>query len=555
MAFNYQGFATLGVNLNRQKYGPLDISSVFATQADLNYYLTKGAATEGVSTYWYESADKKVVPYPYAGQLIATAFAGEAVKVWVLSEKEDGTFETKNVGDTSTVEADLSELQTAIDTINTTIGSEATDEAEATGFYKAFADLRASIEANTDAIGVKAKPESAEGADDAVEATGIYKLIEEATYDDTALANRVKAIEDDHLDSTDREEIDEAIATAAKDAEEAAVKRVLTGDDTGTIAEAYDTIKEIADWIENDESGAAKLASDVKALNTDVSTIKSDYLTSADKYDDSAIVERLDEAEAQINARTVKSADVDEFTTTDGVLAIKAIAQDKVTGLPGALSDYESRIATIEGDYLKGADKYDDTAIVERIDAIDTTLEGLTIKSADTADFTVVDGVLSIKDGKNLISDDDATKLSKLILNDDGSVTTGQKVAAGDVEGLAEWLTNNRNDVEGLFSTEDADLLALALKGITINGQTVTPGEGQIVDLPIATATALGLVKGTAAVIDDATGLVTNPNTISVKETGELEVNAISTDKLVNGAEELFLAGGSAADIPATPLA
>ena len=163
--------------------------------------------------------------------------------------------------------------------------------------------------------------------------------------------------------------------------------------------------------------------------------------------------------------------------------------------------------------------------------------------------------MLSIKDGKNLISDDDATKLSKLILNDDGSVTTGQKVAAGDVEGLAEWLTNNRDDVEGLFSTEDADLLALALKGITINGQTVTPGEGQIVDLPIATATALGLVKGTAAVIDDTTGLVTNPNTISVKETGELEVNAISTDKLVNGAEELFLAGGSAADIPATPLA
>lgn len=52
MAFAYQNFASLGVNLNRQKYGPLDISSVFNSQADLNYYITKGASKEGVSQYW-----------------------------------------------------------------------------------------------------------------------------------------------------------------------------------------------------------------------------------------------------------------------------------------------------------------------------------------------------------------------------------------------------------------------------------------------------------------------------------------------------------------------
>ena len=42
MAMEYQGFATLGVNLNRQKYGPLDVSSVFTSTADLTYYRTKG---------------------------------------------------------------------------------------------------------------------------------------------------------------------------------------------------------------------------------------------------------------------------------------------------------------------------------------------------------------------------------------------------------------------------------------------------------------------------------------------------------------------------------
>ena len=59
MANDYQNFASLGVNLNRQKYGPLDISNVFTSEADLKYYLTKVHLQEGVSEYWYKSAAKK----------------------------------------------------------------------------------------------------------------------------------------------------------------------------------------------------------------------------------------------------------------------------------------------------------------------------------------------------------------------------------------------------------------------------------------------------------------------------------------------------------------
>ena len=92
--FEYQGFATLGVNLNRQKYGPLDISNVFTSQSDLNYYLSKGASTEGVSDYW-----KNTVPYPYAGQYIALVDnETRTVTPYMLSEKTDGTFETIEVG-------------------------------------------------------------------------------------------------------------------------------------------------------------------------------------------------------------------------------------------------------------------------------------------------------------------------------------------------------------------------------------------------------------------------------------------------------------------------
>ena len=118
MSFEYQGFATLGVNLNRQKYGPLDISNVFTSLADLNYYISKGAVTEGVSTYWYKSADDKVVPYPYAGQVIALVqmvdvlgedgqptfdddgakIQKQEVQILKLTEKADGTFETSEIG-------------------------------------------------------------------------------------------------------------------------------------------------------------------------------------------------------------------------------------------------------------------------------------------------------------------------------------------------------------------------------------------------------------------------------------------------------------------------
>ena len=53
MAFEYQGYATLGVNLNRQKYGPLDVSTVFTSVADLTYYTSKGSVKmEGLSSYW-----------------------------------------------------------------------------------------------------------------------------------------------------------------------------------------------------------------------------------------------------------------------------------------------------------------------------------------------------------------------------------------------------------------------------------------------------------------------------------------------------------------------
>ena len=79
MAFKYQNFFVLPQNTYREKYGPTDISNVFLTEADLNYYITRGASgKEGVSEYW-----AALTPYPYEGQVVALV-SGDKPVVYVL---------------------------------------------------------------------------------------------------------------------------------------------------------------------------------------------------------------------------------------------------------------------------------------------------------------------------------------------------------------------------------------------------------------------------------------------------------------------------------------
>lgn len=121
MAMEYQGFATLGVNLNRQKYGPLDVSSVFISVADLNYYTSKGTiVSDEVSSYW-----KNIVPYPYAGQMVSLV-VDKDVFVYKLVENDDGTFDTLAIGGTDVDLTDYAtkvEVQEMIDAIEMPEGS------------------------------------------------------------------------------------------------------------------------------------------------------------------------------------------------------------------------------------------------------------------------------------------------------------------------------------------------------------------------------------------------------------------------------------------------
>ena len=87
---NYQSYASLLLNLTRQMAGPLDVSSVFTSEADLKYYVTKKQESNGVSSYW-----KEITPYPYEGQIVSLVTDDKVLLFkLVASKSKPGTFDT-----------------------------------------------------------------------------------------------------------------------------------------------------------------------------------------------------------------------------------------------------------------------------------------------------------------------------------------------------------------------------------------------------------------------------------------------------------------------------
>lgn len=403
--------------------------------------------------------------------------------------------------------------------------------------------LQALVEGlRTDVDAINAKIGTVEDSKTVVQM--IAEAQDAATYDDTALSGRVKAIEDDYLKNADKTALETAISTAKTEAIEEAVAAVV-GEGT---SEDFDTLKEVADWILSDTTGAA-------ALMTRVTTIENDYLKAADKTE---LQGAIDDLEALVG-----TLPEDAVSTT-----VVAYIQEVVDGLK-------------IGDYAKAADL---TALTERVSAIETAITGLTdritaleevgaeknvIHSADENEFTVdADRKLAIKavamdkvtglpealaqkvsaqDGYRLISDKEAEKLEKLVLGEDGSVEVSGTIAAGNVDGLDEWIAARAGTLKGLSENNLTDTLknqieksqANVIEIVKVGGTAVTiDPETKSVNIPLATAEAHGVVKGSSA-----------ENGVAVAEDGTMSVNAINASKLVQSeGDTIVLDGGSSAN-------
>ena len=404
MAMNYQNFASLGVNLNRQKYGPLDISNVFTSAADLKYYLTKGTFTEGVSEYWYKNANEKIVPYPYEGQVLATVIDG-VVNVYALALDAEGNFTTQEIG--AKVEADGK-------TIKLNDG-----KLELVGLPEVTAG-KTFVPSLVNGVLTWAEPDTstAEGQQQAIDGlTTRMETVEGALNGEEGLVAKVAALE--AVDNATQAELD-------------AYKEVVTS----AIAAGVKEAKDYAD------AQDADTIYDDTALSNRVKAIEDDYLKEADKYDDTAVKGRLDTAESKIS-------------TLEGVVGdaesglVKGLADEiaRAKAAEKTLDDAIKAIDFIDGDELDAAidaakeevNKYTDDSIAAVEDAI-SKLNHFTTKIVSSTDEVTETGVLY------LIKDESVAGVDKY---NEYIVVDGAAVLIGDTTtDLSDYYTKAEIDAE-----------------------------------------------------------------------------------------------------------
>lgn len=501
MALNF-GKLDFSVSFNRTSAFPIDAKSYFESyESAVAAAATAEAAGSASTTYYYGQVisvvegstatlytiqpdktlakvgaditfNENVFTKDSAGKLDLYGFA-DAVSGAQLLKGADGKLSWVKP-DTTTVEG----LQTAVEGLETTIGS----KEEGTGLAGDIKDLE-------DLVGTPASEEPVQAA------TGIFAQLDEKADKDTVYT---------------KTETDDKISAAIAAADHLSRKIVAS---TGEIdLEAPDADKYIymvpaTDSEANDTydeymviSGALEK---VGSWEVDLSNyVTSDTLTTelnkkVDKVAGSRLMTDAEgtklagiEAGAQVNF--IKTVDEAQFAAVDGNLTLLDIAQSKVTGLTAALGN--------------------------KVDKVE---------------------------GSRLITTEEAEKLAGLTLTEGGD---GVTIPSDNVTGLEALLNNKVDKVEGkeLSSNDFTDALLSKLNGITeganvniIESITVNdvalPVQDKAVDLPAATAEALGLVKGSTA-----------ENKIAVEVDGTMTVNSLNANKLAQTAGDwLVLNGGT----------
>jgi len=413
------------------------------------------------------------------------------------------------------------------------------------------------------------------------------------TYADglnTAMDTRVKAIEDDYLKAADKTELSEAIA----DAEESAVNRVL-----GYLAEeevntSYDTLKEVAAWIESDTTNSSQLI-------TRVDNIEKDYLKGADKaelqgaiddleafvgalpegaasatvvayiqevvdalkigdyakaVDLTALAGRVEALEGKAHEHT--NADVINGITAEKVSAWDAAeqnAKDYADDLNEAVSEtLDGKVAIEEGKSLiadtliSKLEGVEEGAQVNKIESVDETqfaldaAKNLTLLDIAMSKVTGLDEALADKvakeDGSRLINANEIAKLAKLVIDEEtGDVGLSGTISAENVVGLDNMLDAKVDKAEG--KSLIADTLIAKVEAIEAGAQV---NKIETVSL---NGTALEIVEK-AVNIPMGAGLKASAE-ITMADDGALGIGSVGVSKLANeDGITLVLDGGSA---------
>ena len=491
MALNYQNYASLGVNLNRQLSGPLDISTVFNSQVDLTYYLTGGTGDKtGVSEYWASLP----ATYPYAGQIVALA-TDAGVSVLVIKESASG-FVTEPISAETAVDGKViaynadkeltlvgfadaatgARLQKSATGVEWVVpGSDGTmTDAEVqqaiNDLTQDVTNLGTNLEAVKGIVGEKS-------AEEGVASTGLIGSVEALKAQDGVLAGEIDALETSLSNVYTKKDTDNAIAAAI-----AAVDH-LSREIVGTLPE---NANENVIYMVRRESGTGQDVYNEYMYINEAWEIIGDTSVDLTGY-------------AKKEDILVKSVSLDFTVTEAGQLTLKAdaapeingsnisnIAISNVTGLQTAL---DSKVAAEEGKSL-----ISETLI--------TKVENLAeIKSVST-EFTLTNGELSVN-----------------------------AIAADKITDLPAALT----DIATLKGAQSS-----YVKSVSVNGTALELSAEQGVNIPVATDSVLGVVKSASG-----------DNKVAVAANGTMSVASVNITSLSQNEGEWLEINGGGADLTA----
>ena len=219
-------------------------------------------------------------------------------------------------------------------------------------------------------------------------------------YDDTTLSNRITTVENDYLKSSDKTELTQAIATAKTETIETILGESVDAD--------FDTLQEVADWIQSDTTASAELVIRVTNAESDIATIQNDYLKSVDKTEllssistNAIAIEENTEAIADnTTAIAVERARIDAFTVLpEGSTTGDAALEDIKIKADGTTSDTAGNAVREQINTLD--DKIDEEVSKLSSEIVNLKNSGLYLSSYPDLELEWELGSININNGVN----------------------------------------------------------------------------------------------------------------------------------------------------------
>lgn len=563
MAMDF-GKLDFAVSFNRQTAFPLDAKSYFESLTSANaaaataqeagskettyYYGQQIAVVEsGVATLYVIQPDKtlkevggkvaineNIFEKDSEGKLDLVGFAG-AVAGAQLVKGADGKISWVKP-DTTTVEGlstaveglrtDLDALTTRVSANETAIGKKTEGDVAGTGILGELETVESSVSTINDKIGIKAEGENP--------ATGIYKDIADANAKITQNATDISGKADKATtlagygitDGMTATEIASAIATAVSEsghaqfvkvdaipsAEEAEANKLYLVYNEAT--QHYDIYAKVGDSVEQLDDTTVDLSNyyqksevDTK-LESKVSVEEGKGLSANDFTD--ALLEKLNGISEGAQKNLINSV-AEAFVVEEGELKLAQATS-------AVLASVANKVDKEEGKSLVS-----DTEI-EKLAGVAEGAEANYIKSVDSQ-FTVSEaGELSL----NAVAQSKITGLDTALAGK-VDVVEGKQLSTND---FTDELLNKLNAIKS------EDIQANILEVVKLNGEALPIAE-KAVNIPIASTTAFGVVKGSL-----------EENEVAIGEDGIMSINSVNVQKLAQTeGEQLILNCGDASGV------